>query len=165
VTHTNKWDVHPNTALYSDGFVYCVSGYGKGGVKLRLSEDGSSVEEVWTNSTLDNQMGGVILHEGRLYGAGHDNRQFICLDWETGEELHSTRDFQRGNTIFADGLLYFYDERGKVGLIQPQEKGFTMISEFEVTYGERQHWAHLVIEDKKLYVRHGNALMVYSIAR
>jgi outer membrane protein assembly factor BamB len=134
-------------------------------VKLKLSPDGSKAEVVWRNSSLDNQMGGVILHEGRLYGAGHNNRQLICLDWDTGEELYSTSEFQRGNTIFAEGLLYCYDERGKVGLIQPGENDFNILGEFEVTYGERQHWAHLVINDKKLYVRHGDALMVYSIAR
>lgn len=165
VSHTNQWSVHPNTPLYSDGFVYVVSGYGKGGVKLKLSADGNNVDVVWRNSTLDNQMGGVILHDGRLYGAGHNNRELICLDWKTGEELYSTRDFQRGNTIFAEGMLYCYDEKGKVGLIRPEENEFNIVSEFEVTYGERQHWAHLVIHDKKLYVRHGNALMVYSIAR
>lgn len=162
--HINEWSVHPNTPIYHEGQVYCVSGYGKGGVALTLSADGRSITEAWSNTTLDNQMGGVVLADGRLYGAGHSNRKLICLDWKTGEELYTTRDFQRGNTIMADGLLYCYDERGKVGLVMPEDSAFKVISSFEVPYGENQHWAHLVIHNKKLYVRHGNALMVYNIA-
>ncbi len=33
-----------------------------------------------------------------------------------------------------------------------------------VPFGTNTHWAHLVIKDKKLYVRHGTSLMVYDIA-
>ncbi len=162
--HVNEWSVHPNTPLYHDGFIYVVSGYGCGGVLLKLSDDGNSVTKVWANSSLDNQMGGVIYLDGKLYGAGHDSRKFICLDWETGEELFFTKSMQRGNTIYADELLYCYDERGKVLLIKPEENSFNIISEFKVPYGENQHWAHLVIHNKKLFVRHGTSLMVYDIA-
>ncbi len=61
-------------------------------------------------------------------------------------------------------MLYCYDERGKVLLIKPEENSFNVISEFEVPYGENQHWAHLVIHNKRLFVRHGTSLMVYDIA-
>jgi len=161
--HTNEWSVHPNTPLYHNGFIYYVSGYGSGGGLLKLSNDGNIVSKVWTNSSLDNQMGGVIYLDGRLYGAGQNSRKLICLDWETGEELFSTKEFQKGNTIYADGLLYCYDERGKVGLVKPEESSFNVISEFKVPYGADQHWAHLVIHNKRLYVRHGTSLMVYDI--
>jgi outer membrane protein assembly factor BamB len=163
--HINEWSVHPNTPIYQDGFIYVVSGYGCGGKLLKLSDDGNSVTEVWTNSSLDNQMGGVIYLDGKLYGAGHDSRKFICLDWETGEELFFTKSMQKGNTIYADELLYCYDERGKVLLIKPEENSFNAISEFKVPYGENQHWAHLVIHNKRLFVRHGTSLMVYDIAK
>lgn len=162
--HSNEWSVHPNTPVYHDGFIYYVSGYGSGGGLLKLSNDGSNVSEVWTNNSLDNQMGGVIYLDGRLYGAGHKSRKLICLDWETGNELFFTKEFQKGNTIYADGLLYCYDERGKIGLVKPEDNRFNVISEFKVPYGTNQHWAHLVIHNKRLYVRHGTSLMVYDIA-
>lgn len=163
--HINEWSVHPNTPIYRDGFIYCVSGYGCGGVKLELSEDGSSVKELWRNASLDNQMGGVILLGDRLYGAGHNSRKLICLDWNTGDELFSSKDIQKGNSIFADEMLYCYDERGTVGLVKPGTADFNLVSSFKVPYGENQHWAHLVIHNKRLYVRHGTALMVYDIKK
>lgn len=160
----NKWAVHPNTPIYHEGQLYCVSGYGAGGIMLKLSENGEEVTEIWKNISLDNQMGGVILLDGKLYGGGQASKKWICLDWESGEEIFVTKEVQRGNSIYADGLIYFYDERGLVNLIDPDGENTKLISQFRVPFGEAQHWAHLVIDNKKLYVRHGSSLMVYSIA-
>jgi len=162
--HTNQWAVHPNTPVYKDGFLYCTSGYGKGGVMLKVSDDGSSITEVWRDSQLDSRMGGVVLVDGKIYGAGDKSRKLICLDWETGKSLYAVNLMAPGNIIFADGLLYGYGESGSVGLIEPQASQFNLISSFKVPFGANQHWAHLVIANKKLYVRHGTSLMVYDIA-
>jgi outer membrane protein assembly factor BamB len=162
---TNQWSVHPNTPLYKDGYLYCLSGYGKGGVMLKLSDDGTSVSEVWRNSSLDSRMGGVVLYNGGIYGAGDNNKKLFCIDWKTGQEKYYIKDFAPCNIIFADGLLYCYAESGKVGLIEPKVDGFNVISSFKVPYGASQHWAHLVIHGKRLFVRHGNSLMVYDISK
>jgi outer membrane protein assembly factor BamB len=63
----------------------------------------------------------------------------------------------------ADGLLYGYNERGNVGLIKPDPKGFELISEFRIKKGSGPHWAHPFIADGKLFIRHGDVLMVYDI--
>jgi len=162
--HINKYAVHPNTPLYLDGHLFCFSGYGKGGVMLKLSDDGSSVTEAWKSVPLDNQMGGLILLNGKLYGSGHASRSWFCVDWKTGKELYSEKITGNGNIIFADGMLYCYGDNGEVLLVQPLESGFKKVSSFKVPFGANQNWAHLVIKDKKLYLRHGTSLMVYSIA-
>ncbi len=163
VDHPNKWSVQANTPIYKDGKAYFVSGYGKGGVQLQLSEDGTSVTELWRNTTLDDKHGGVVLVDGRIYGSG-DKKSWHCLDWETGEELYKSRMLKNGNIIYADGLLYCYSESGDIGIVDPKSNDFSLISSFEVPYGVKWHWAHLVIHNKKLYVRHGTSLMVYDIA-
>ncbi len=160
--HPNKYSVQANAPTYQDGKVYIVSGYGKGGVQLQISEDGKSVTELWRNRTLDDRMGGVVLVDGRIYGSG-DKKSWHCLDWETGEELYKSRMFKNGNIIYVDGLLYCYSEAGKVGIVDPKSNDYSLISTFDVPFGEKWHWAHLVIYDKKLYVRHDNSLMVYDI--
>jgi outer membrane protein assembly factor BamB len=170
--------VFPNTPIYKDGLLYFTSGYGKGGIMLKLAADGTSVTEVWKNNAPDTQMGGVVLLNGRLYGAGQNNRKLYCLDWLTGKEIYSSnyvkseRDtsikgvaMNPANIISAEGLLYCYTEAGVVGLVEPKTDGFNLISSFKVPYGANQHWAHLVINNKKLYVRHGTSLMVYDIAK
>lgn len=162
-SHPNEWSVQPNTPIYHDGLLYCTSGYGQGGVMLKLSPDGSSVTEVWRNKLLDPKMGGMVLVNGRIYGSGDNNRKWYCLDWKTGEMLFSSDMMKRGNVIYADGLLYCYDDGGTMGLVEPGANDFKLISSFKVPLGDDQHWAHPVIYDKKLYIRHGTALMVYDI--
>jgi len=162
----NMYSVHANTPLYKNGYLYCVSGYGYGGVMLKLSADGSSVEKAWKNAALDSRMGGVVLLNGKIYGLGDKIKGLHCLDWKTGEELAFEKMNGRfGSIISADGLLYTYDESGEVALIEPTLTGFKKLSGFKVPYGAAQHWAHPVIENGRLYIRHGTSLMVYDIRK
>ena len=161
---TNQWAVHPNVPIYANGFIYCTSGYGKGGLMLKLSDDGSSITESWRDPNLDPRIGGAILLNGRLYGSGDKTRKLYCIDWKTGKELFSTSSMAPGNIIYSDGLFYVYSEAGNVGILEATNDSFNLISSFKVPYGANQHWAHLVIGNKKLYVRHGTSLMVYDIA-
>jgi outer membrane protein assembly factor BamB len=162
--HINDTGVHPNIPVYINGSLYCTSGYGKGGEMLKLAEDGSSVREVWRTTDLDSRTGGVVVLNGRIYGSGDKNRKMFCLDWQTGKQIYATRDMAPANIIADDGLLYIYSESGKAFLTEPGADGFRIISSFSVSYGTGPHWAHLVIKDKKLYLRHGTSLMVYDIA-
>jgi len=157
-------DVHPNTPVYKNGLLFCTSGYGLGSVMLKLSADGSTVSELWKNAKLDPKIGGVVVLNDRIYGTGDRNRSLFCIDWQTGNELFSVRNLAPANIIANNGLLYIYSESGKVSLVEPQADKFNIISSFSVPFGANPHWAHLVIKDKKLYVRHGTSLMVYDIA-
>jgi outer membrane protein assembly factor BamB len=163
VDHPNKYSIHPNTPVYNNGYLYCFSGYGKGGVMLKLSDDGAEVSELWRNEKLDNQMGGVIVLDDKIYGSGHANREWFCIDWKTGETVYSSKMLSAGNVIYADGKLYCYGDSGEIALVDVSEGAFNKVSSFRVPYGEKQHWAHLVIHNKRLYVRHGSSLMVYSL--
>ncbi len=162
---TNQYSVHANTPVFSDGYLYCVSGYGKGGVMLLLSPDGSKITQMWRSNLQDTRMGGVILLNGKLYGSGDKSRKWFVLDWYSGKELGSSDVLSKpGNIIYADGMLYCYSETGEVALAEPKPDGYNFVSKFKVPYGANQHWAHMVIMDKKLFVRHGTSLMVYSLS-
>ena len=41
--------------------------------------------------------------------------------------------------------------------------GLKIISKTKVNLGSDQHWAHPVINNGVLYVRHGNAMIAYKI--
>ena len=112
------------------------------------------------------EYGGAIdyVAEGTLPETGPDPAMFI-LDWKTGKDVYSEKITGRGNIISADGMLYLYSDNGEVVLAQPTSTGFTRVSSFKVPFGSAQHWAHLVIKDGRMYVRHGNSLMVYSIKK
>jgi outer membrane protein assembly factor BamB len=161
--YANQRSIHPNAPIYHDGSLYCFSGYGFGGVKLTLNTQGTAVTEEWFNSDLDNQMGGAVIVNGYIYGSGNRNRNWYCIDWKSGETVHESRDIDIGTVIYADGLLYAYTQRGELALLEPQPGRFRIISKTSVELGSDQHWAHLVIHEGILYVRHGNALMAYEV--
>ncbi len=163
--HRTSYDINPNTPYYQNGKIYCVSGYGTGGIQLILSPDGSDVKEIWRNETLDSQMDAFIVLDDYIYGTSHQRPGWHCLEWETGKETYGGPGLGKGNVIFAEGLIYNYCDNGKVGLIRPNPESFDLISSFEVTAGTLQHWAHPVIADGILYIRHGDTLMAYNIRR
>jgi outer membrane protein assembly factor BamB len=158
-----KYDVNANSPIHEDGYIYCSTGYELGGVKLKLSSDGKSITEVWRDKELDSQFHSYILLDDYIYGSGHRNKGWKCLNWQTGEILYSSKELDTGSVIYADGLLYCYTEKGIVALVEPGSNKFKLISKFEIEQGSGPHWAHLVIKDKILYVRHGDTLMAYSI--
>jgi len=161
--HSNRHEVHANTPIYYNGELFCFSGYGQGGVKLTLSSDGSSVKKAWFNSNLDSRMGGMVLVNGYLYGSGDNNRQWRCVDWKTGEEKYASTELGKGVVVAAEGMLYCYSERGELALVKATPEGFTLAGKTIVESGSGQHWSHPVIHEGKLYLRHGDALIVYKI--
>jgi len=164
--HVTDYDVNANTPLYHEGYVFTVSGYGTGGQMFKLSADGGSIERIWSQDTIDSQMGAVVLVDGYIYGSGHQNRGWHCLDWKTGDVLYTARKVgNKGAIIAADGMMICYSERGDVALVNPNPREFEIVSSFQVKKGSGEHWAHPVIKDGRLYIRHGDTLLVYDISR
>jgi outer membrane protein assembly factor BamB len=161
--YANQRNIHPNTPVYHQGDLFVFSGYGMGGYKLRISSDGNSVTQVWENKLLDNQLGGVVLIDGFIYGAGDRNRRWFGVSWETGDVVSESREIDKGTVIAADGMMYAYTERGELALLKPDKGRFEITGKTNITHGKNQHWAHLVINNGILYVRHGNAIMAYNI--
>ncbi len=160
------------TPVYKDGRVYVTSAvereFTRGGVMFELSTDGTSVTEKWNDQTLDCGHGGVVLVDGFLYGSTFDGipkGDWVCLDWDSGQVMYKTVwNGNKGSIIYADGMLYCYDENnGDVALVKASPKLFEIVSSFRVTQGSDQHWAHPAISDGRLYIRHGDALMIYDI--
>jgi outer membrane protein assembly factor BamB len=165
-TQQNK--IHANTPLYADGKIVVVSaGREKtsGIVQLQLSEDGKSVTEIWRTNKLLNLMGGIVKIDSCLYLSAYLKNDWQVISWNTGEMLVQNKDLGGGSIIYADGMFYCYAENdGEIALVSASPDKFEIVSRFKVPMGTDQHWAHPVIDNGKLYIRHGNALMVYKIS-
>ncbi|HUW18190.1 MAG TPA: PQQ-binding-like beta-propeller repeat protein [Sedimentisphaerales bacterium] len=156
-------EVNPNSPVHHNGGIYITSRF-VGGMKLRISPDGRNVSHVWTNESLDPHHGGVVLVNGYIYGANTKKGNWMCLDWDNGKTMYQKKWIGKGAIIYADGMLYCYEEKeGTVGLVSASPEGFDIVSSFKVPYGTAEHWAHPAISDGRLYVRHGDALMAYDI--
>ncbi len=156
-----------NTPIYRDGEIFITSGYDHPSMMFSLSEDGRSVSLKWKNEDMDTHHGGVVLADGNLYGTNWQNNtkgQWVSLNWESGKTNWVKDWFTKGSIIAADGLLYCYEEKGgNVALVQPDVSDFKIISTFKVGAGEGAYWAHPAIYDGKLFLRHGNILLIYNI--
>ncbi|WP_319481748.1 PQQ-binding-like beta-propeller repeat protein [uncultured Draconibacterium sp.] len=167
-----EWDqpnglIWTNTPVVKDNRIFITMGYDFPAVMLEMDSTGTSVSEKFVDHTFDNHHHGVILTDGYLYGSNwFDNKRgrWICMNWDSGEIKYVADWDTKGSIVMADGLLYCYNERGNVGLVKPDPDGFEVISQFKITEGAGPHWAHPFISDKKLFIRHGDALMVYNIA-
>ena len=161
--------IHANTPLYHDGKILCSSSSDNksdadGTVLLQLSDDGKKANIIWRNEDITNLMGSVILKDGYVYGSKYRSSEWYCLKWGTGEVEYITKPFRNGVIIYADDLFYCYSEGGDLALVDANSSGLNVISQFTIPLGTDQHWAHPVIDSGRLYVRHGNALMLYDIA-
>jgi outer membrane protein assembly factor BamB len=172
VAHVNGREGRENilcvTPLFKDGKVYVTGGYNMGGYQVKIADNGKSAGVEWSDEVLDVHHGGVVLVDGYIYGANwlnNANGNWCSINWETGEKMWEEHWHCKGSIIAADGMLYIYDEKhGNLGLAEATPEKFNLISSFQVTQGEPgPFWAHPVIHNGILYLRHNNAFMAYNI--
>lgn len=164
------WEkISPNTPLFKDGKIFVCNGYNLNSFLLQLNDDGKSVSVAWKNNDLDTHLGGFVLVNNTIYGSNWINNSkgnWVAVDWTSGHTLFDTAwdDKGKGSVITADNMLFCYDEKkGYVGLVPASPEKFEVVSEFKISKGEGPFWAHPVIDNGVLYIRHGNALMAYAI--
>ncbi len=157
-----KGDTHANGIIYEDGFIYYAAGDGNGGVKLELAPDGTSVKEVWRNPDFDSYMGGIVKIGNHLYGCGSAKPNFKSINAETGE-IGKTLKIGSGAVIAAGDKLIYYNYKGELMLINQDPINMEVISEFKITKGKNEHFSHPVINDGKLYQRHGNVIQAFKV--
>ncbi len=156
-----------NPAIYHNGEIFITSGYDHPGILLSLDEDGKSVRLKWKNETIDTHHGGDVLVDGNLYGSNWQHNakgQWTSVNWGTGKTNWEQDWHNKGSIIYADGMLYLYEEKsGNVALVKPDAEKFNIVSTFKIEDGAGPHWAHPAIYDGRLFIRHGDALMVYDV--
>lgn len=155
-------DTHSNTVWYEDGAIYYIAGDGNGAVRLLLSQDGTTIRQVWRNPEFDNYMGGFIKQGNVIYSGRDSKKALFALNTLSGA---FTDTLKCGiGTIISDGrMLYYYNQRGEMHLIHPGGDGLKVVGKFKVAQGTKEHFSHPVIEKGVLYLRHGRALMAWKI--
>jgi outer membrane protein assembly factor BamB len=170
----NSMRINISTPIYHDGHVFAATAYGAGGGLARLSKSASgefTAEEVWFSKSMENHHGGVILHDGALFGAngGNGGGYLACLDFKTGEVLWNERDSDKrrvtkGSVAFADGRIYYRTEEGPIVLIEPSRKEYLERGRFnQPERTDKPAWAHPVVANGKLYIRDQDTLFCYDV--
>jgi outer membrane protein assembly factor BamB len=76
IPYETSHDVSPISPIYYNGYIYFTN-YKTGGKVIKLSQNGTSFSEVWTNPGLNALHGGGVFHNDSLYGSD-DKGKWIC---------------------------------------------------------------------------------------
>ena len=159
--------IHANTPLWADGKLVVSSVDAKstsGMVQIAVSADGKHAEEVWRNKKFRNAYGGIVRVDTCIYGSMAFGRNWQVLGWNSGEMLVQHKELGNGAIIYADGMFYCFTEKeGEVALVDAGPDHFEVVSSFRIPFASEQHWAHPVIRDGVLYIRHSDVLMAFDI--
>lgn len=155
---------HSISPVFENGLVYATSGHGDGGQLIVLSNDGRNATVRWKDSILNCLHGGVTMHGGHIYGTDSKGK-WVCLDAATGAVRYEEKGVGRGSLVMTDGLLICYGEKGTVGLAPATPEAYALTSAFKVEVGEGPHWAHPVLSNGRLYLRHGDVLLAYAVGK
>jgi outer membrane protein assembly factor BamB len=168
IKHTQGNKIHANTPVYTNGKILIATpdrSDTSGMILIQLSENGKNADVVWRNEKLRSFMGGLIIRDTCIVASGYLRNDWQVLSLNTGEMLVQNKELGGGAVICANGMFYGYAERdGEIALMEATSEKFEIVSRFKVPMGTMEHWAHPVINDGRLYVRHGDALMVYNIS-
>ncbi|MFA6402755.1 MAG: PQQ-binding-like beta-propeller repeat protein [Salinivirgaceae bacterium] len=156
-------DTHANTIHFENNILYYVEGDGNCTVALQLNQDGTEAKQIWNNTAVDNYMGGIVMIDKYLYSCAFSKNSLVKMDAQSGAIVDSLP-LGRGSLIAADNMLYYYNFKGEVHLVSIQGDKMQDISWFKITKGSKEYFAHPVIRNGVLYVRHGEYLGAYSIS-
>ena len=160
--------INCNPPVVKGNRFFVSAGYDQGGVMYELLPGKKGVKVIWNSKVLDPHHDGMVELNGKIYGSNWINNNsgdWVCLDWKTGDVVYEQqwKRLGKGIVIYADGMLYIYEEkRGTFALLKPGDR-FEVVSSFPIRFGSKEHWAHPVISDGILYVRRGNALAAFDI--
>ena len=165
----NRSGINCSTPIFQDGLIFAASAYGNGGGAVKLVKNASGAitpEEVYFSTSMQNHHGGMIVHDGCLYGAngGNEGGFLTCMNFETGKILWRDRNAPKGSLLLADGRLYLRAESGTMILIEPSREGLVERGRFEQpSRSNSPAWAHPIITNGKLYVRDQDTLFCYDV--
>lgn len=167
VKHETYADENVMLPIFHDGHIF-ISTLATGSVKWKVAvqDDKAELEEVWRTKELDNHHGGVILLDGFLFGCGtmKNGNKWVCLDWQTGGKMYADPGVGKGSLTCADGMFFTLSIDRVMGLVRPSSTKFELVASFEIPEGgEGKSWAHPVVCDGRLYIRHGEFLYAYNV--
>ena len=167
---TPRGDIMATTPYFFDGKLFITSGYGIGSRLFTLNVSGETVtpELIWSNRNFDNHLGGIVIKDGYAYGATHrykTGRNWMCIKLEDGSVAWEDPGVFDGPVTSADGMLYCMSEReGVVALVKATPDKYEETGRFTLPEGVGMFWAHLVVANKKLFIRHGSVLYCFDVS-
>jgi outer membrane protein assembly factor BamB len=158
------------TPVVRGPYVFATTAYSTGAVLLKVVRNGRRFEarEVYFTDPKDfqNHHGGVVLVGDHIYaGHGPNKGDPACVEFGTGKVIWKQKSPSGGSAavLYADGNLIFRYDRGEVVLVEATPEEFRIKGRFKAQRGTGPAWAHPVIHNGRLYLRHSDVLACYDL--
>jgi outer membrane protein assembly factor BamB len=145
--------------------VWVASGYRRGCALLRIN--GSTVQEVWSETTITPHWSSAVLRDGFIYTTTPPG-YLVCVNAKSGQEQWRSKGtgkgFEHGGLVAVDGTLIVIE--GNTGnvvqadLSSDEYKELGRMNPLEST----RCWVAPIVADKKLYVRSPGELVCLDIS-
>jgi hypothetical protein len=96
-----------------------------------------------------------------LYGSSESKRLWLSVDALTGKNVDSLP-FKTGSIVSAGEDLVIYSQTGGVGLVRLNQGKMTLARTFKIIKGNKEHFSHPLMAGGRLFIRHGDVLLVYD---
>jgi outer membrane protein assembly factor BamB len=164
-----SWDKPANRTancaapVFADNKVFYTSAYGTGGGAMQLTAKGDIVEasELYFTRDMMNHHGGVVHHDGYLYG--FSNSILTCMKLADGQVAWRDRSVGKGCVTLADGMLFLLGESNVAGLAEASPAAYKELGRFTIPDQGRPSWAYPVVSGGKLFIRHQGLLMCFNV--
>ena len=159
------------TPIVKGNKVYATAAYETGVSKLVEIDPQNKVKEIYSNKSLVNHHGGVVLVQDHVYGFSESSRSWVCQVFATGEQAWSDKSLGKGAVTYAGGRLYcLAEEKGIVVLAEASPQAWKEHGRFNLEAKSEQRsprgkiWTHPVIANGRLYLRDQELLSCYDVS-
>ena len=142
-----RYDVNAADPVIVGDKVFIASGYGHGCQLLQIK--GNAATELWQNKNMKSQMNGAVYKDGYFYGI--NQKELVCLDMKTGDEMWADKCSGNGSVMLADGKLIILSDKGELFIAEATPKEFKVISSAKILSGKC--WTVPVLANGRIYAR------------
>ena len=166
-SHVNEWKTNINTPIWGDdGMLWVTAGgeAGSRGLRLKVADGKTSVEEVWSETKIGVGQNNVIRVGDYVYAcAGEGGASFMAaVHAGTGKVAWRERGFKKATMLHADGKFILLDESGTLALATATPEAFTVISKAELF--KTKAWTVPTLVGQTLYVRNTESIMAFDLS-
>lgn len=154
--------------ILTGGRIFLTGGYGAGAamLKVRQLEDGFTVRELWRNKGLRSTMAQGLVCGDHIYGNSVDGRKgltCITLDGEIKWQSNWRPDFEAGNLLIADGLIFIvHGSKGDLYMVEASPDGYKQLGRAAVLSGKKI-WGAPAYSNGKLLWRDQTTLVCMDL--
>ena len=143
--------------------VYFPGDDNKGGSLCRWDDELNSRTVVWSDTVKALIISGSAVIDDKIVVSGLP-KGIACIDMNTGKSIARYNRLRSSNFLVAGNQLYCYEDgTARVYLFNITDPGFELVSSFKTASGTGPSIAHMAISNGILFIRHGTALMAYSL--